>query len=323
MLPLTMSKTLSLVLLSLLSLPALARAQKAEPEPEPEVSGDEVELGDEGVSDDYDPDASYGGLSGGEENPDAPDAVFGEKTEDKPKVKATKKDEGYPTRVIDRPLNLPGGTSEINVAIPVNVDPFAIAASLQGTYAITSEVQAGLRYGLGRFADEFAVGKAVSIEAQYLFTDFVAGQLSIPMYLDPFALGLVLGAPMKFTFFDSFSLVVGRDLISFRLSEFLPSIDNASQNDANIAKRAINETVPLWVGNLTGGAIYQMSDKLALDVNLGTTFDDTIDAARVLMNAGMLFASSHKLDFGARVGASDLSQFSQSLELRLVLNLRI
>lgn len=322
MLPLTMSKTLSLVLLPLLSLPSLAYAQDAEPEPEPEA-GEEVELGDEGITDDYDPDNSSGGLRGGDENPDDPNSVFGEKPAETTKAKGNKRASGYPMREIDRPLNLPGGMSEITFAIPINVDPFAGAATLQGTYGITSDVQAGLRYGLGRYQDEFAVGKAVSIEAQYLVTDFLAAQLSIPIYLDPFALGVVLGAPLKFTFFDSFSLVAGEDLLSIRVHEFLPSIDNATQNDANIAKRKINEEVPTWIGNASLRAIYQMDEKLALDMQLGTTFDDTIDAARALVNVGLLYATSNKLDFGARAGASDLSQFTESMELRLFLNLRI
>jgi hypothetical protein len=327
-----MSKPLGFALVPflLLGLPAAAHAQP-EPEPEPEAAAedpaatDKVELEEEAApeEDTYDFDSN----DAGDENPDDPNSAFNQQeADDAPKKKVEKKKDGaYPARVIDRPITLPGGMSEISLGLPVFVDPFSAGATLRGNYGITSEVQIGLRYGMGAFSEDgFEVGKAVSIDAQYLFTDNISAQLSIPMFLDPFALGVVLGAPMKFTFFDSFSLVFGQDLISIKVHEFFPSIDNAAANAGAIALRESNTTVPLWLGNASLRAIYQMNDKMALDAQFGTIFDDTATTeSSVQFNVGVLHAHTNKLDFGARLGATDLSLFVESLSINLFANLRI
>tara|TARA_R110002096_G_scaffold77896_7_gene183300 strand:+ start:35090 stop:36091 length:1002 start_codon:yes stop_codon:yes gene_type:complete len=299
------------------------------PEPEPEPAdaaaaapaGDEVELSDEGIADESD-DLDFSSDTGGEENPGDPNATF-TSDDDKPKVKAAKAATGYPTRSIDRPLNLPGGMVQIGLEVPVSVDPFAVSGTLTGSYGITREVEVGLQYSPGRYGDEFAVGRAVALQAQYLVTDFVAAELSIPMYLDPFALGVVLAAPFRYEFFDKFAIIAGQDLLSIKVHNFFPSIENATANDALIAAREINQTVPAWALNLAAGAIYQLDDNLALDAQLGTRFDDTNNAATTSLEAGVLYANSSKLDFGAKVDAGNLSSFTETLALRLFLNLRI
>mgnify|MGYP000373177365 CR=1 FL=1 len=43
-------------------------------------------------------------------------------------------------------------------------------------------------------------GKAVEINFQFLVTDWVAPRIAIPMYVDPFTIGMTLGAPVKFRF---------------------------------------------------------------------------------------------------------------------------
>lgn len=291
---------------------------------EPDPAGDKVELGEEGEAPEEDP---YDFSGSGDENPGDLNSAFtsqeGEATAavDKKKKEAVT---GYPTRAIERPINLPGGTSEISLTLPTFVDPFAAGASLRGSYGITSEVQVGLRYSMGALSENgFEVGKAVSLDAQYLFTDNIAGQLSLPMFMDPFAMGLVLGAPMKFTFFDTFSLVFGQDLVSIKLHEFVPSLDNAVQNSGFIFLRESNTTTPLWIGNASVRAIYQMGDKLALDAQFGIQFDDSNAASTAQINAGLLHVHSENLDFGARVGALDMSAFVESFSVNLFTNFRI
>ncbi|MCP4444706.1 MAG: hypothetical protein GY811_05075 [Myxococcales bacterium] len=309
---------------------ALSMSQHAwaQPEPEPGAetapAGDEVELSEEGIADESD-DLDFGSGSGSEENPGAPNSTFdaGDKDKDKPKEKADKASSGYPARSIERPLNLPGGMVQVALEIPIAFDPFAVSGTLTGSYGITRNVEAGLQYSPGRYADDFAVGRAVAIGGQYLITDFVAAEISLPMHLDPFAMGLNLAAPFKYTFFDSFSLVAGENLLSIKLHEFQPSAENATQNDAFIAARNNNTIVPAWALNFAGGAIYQIDEKMALDAVFGTRFDDTNDAATSSLDLGLLFANSNKLDFGAKIGVSDLANFTESLALRFFLNSRI
>ncbi len=324
-----MMKSYQVALIALFSLPVVSWAQvaSAQSEPEDEVELiDDVEMDEEGIADDeydFSSDES-GGLIGGDENPDqAPAYAFADRTKEKTKEKV-EAPTGYPLRTIDRPINLPGGMSELFVAADVNVDPFAIGGQIEGKYGITDEVQIGLAYGLGTFSDsKFSTGKAVALEGQYLFTDYIAGQLAIPVYLDPLAVGLVLGAPMKFTFFDSFSLVLGRDLLGFRLHQFLPSVGDARLNDKDVANLDDGTIIPLWTAKASLTAIYQHSEDLSLDAEFGQQFDDSERAKTTLLNVGVLYAKSQKFDLGARLGASDLAFFTETLTFRLFLNVRI
>ncbi len=310
-----------------LCLPQVAFAQ-AEPEPEPEpvpaATEDTQELSDEGIADEPD-DVEFSSDSGIDDNPEAPNSIFADENKDQSKAKSSAEaaNSGYPSRVIDRPLNLPGGMVQVALDLPVSVDPFAVSGTLTGSYGITSDVEIALQYSPGRYGDDFAVGRAVALQTQYLVTDFLAAELSIPMYLDPFAIGVVAAAPFRYEFFDKFAIVAGRDFLSVKIHEFLPSIENATSNDALIAARENNQIVPVWAVNLAAGAIYQLDDKLALDAEFGSRFDDTNAAAAWLMNVGVLYANTNKLDFGARVSAADLAKFTETLSLRVFLNVRI
>ncbi len=329
-----MSKSLSLLFtrsllcasagLATICLPPLLSSNTAwaqdEPEPEPEpVPGNETDV--VGLEEDLEEDLGFDDVDpdGGEENPDDPNSTF---SATKVEAKANKPT-GYPARVINRPLNLPGGMVELGLDIPIHVDPFGVSSTLRGAYGITRSVSVGLQYSPGRYSDEFSVGKAVGVDAQYLITDIIAAQLTIPVYLDPFAMGIVLGAPFKYTMFDKFSIVGGRNLMGFKVHEFLPSVENSTANDGLLDARNSDTIVPVWVVNATAGAIYQLDDKIALDALFGTRFDDTNDAATSSLDLGILYAQSNKLDFGARLGVADLASFTESLGLRLFLNFRI
>ncbi len=305
-------------------LPSVAMAQaEGEPEPEPEAGGDKVELKEDATP--AEEDTPYDFSNTGEENPDDRHSEFNKKEPEAAK-KAKKVYEGYPTRVIDRPLTLPSGTSEVEFSTPAFVDPYAFGATLRASYAVTSEVQIGLRYGLGALTEDgFDVGKAVAIDAQYRFTKNISAQLSVPMFLDPFAAAVTLGVPMKFTFFDKFSLLLGEDLANIRAGDkFIPSIDNARQNAASILLVDTGSLTSKWQASVTLRAVYQKDDKLALDVQGGTQFDDDSGkAATTLLNVGALKAHNQDLDFGARLGALDLSHFIDTFGFNLFVRYRI
>jgi hypothetical protein len=321
--------SLSLILPFLVSLGMLPGVANSQPEPEPEpegdVAGDKVDLEEEAAPVVEETPYDFGNT--GEENPNDPNSEF-KKQQKKPEEAKKKKKrvyEGYPDRVIDRPLTLPGSTSEVSFALPVLVDPYAFGATLRGTYAITSDVQVGLRYGLGAFTEDgFNVGKAVSLDTQYRFTDNISAQVAIPAFLDPFAVGLVLGAPMRFKFFDTFLILVGEDLVSIKLHEFFPSIDNAGQNAANILRLETNEITPLWLGTASVRGVYQWSEKTALDAQFGFQVDDRREtASTTLFNVGLLRVHNQDLDFGARLGATSLSEFVDTFGLSVFANYRI
>ncbi len=305
-------------------LPGLAYGQP-EPEPEGDPAGDKVDLEEGAEAAEEETPYEFG--TTGEENPGDPNSEFKRQGEKPEEVKKKKKRvyKGYPTRVIDRPLTLPGTTSEVSFALPVLVDPYAFGATLRATYAITSDVQIGLRYGLGALTEDgFEVGKAVSLDTRYRFTDNISAQVSIPAFLDPFAVGLVLGAPMRFTFFDTFAILVGEDLVSIKLSKFLPSIDNASQNAGSIANLDDNTITARWIGTPTVRGIYQWSEKVGLDAQFGFQFTDrNDDATTTLLNVGVLKVHNQDLDFGARIGARSLSEFVDTFGLSIFANYRI
>lgn len=316
-----MLKPISLALFALLvALPSAARAQPEEPEaPEADTSDPAEEEEEYDFSND-----GSGDLVGSDENPDVPAYAFADRTAPKEEAAKSPALTGYPLRVIDRPINLPGGMSEIAFATDVNVDPFAIGGLLRGSYGINKEAQLSLNYGLGTFSDsEFSTGKAVALEGQYLIKNYLAAQISVPIYLDPLAVGLVLGAPMRFKFFDKFILEAGRDLLGIKLYEFLPSVENARQNDAFIANLEDNTLIPKWNIKTSLTGTYQQTDNLALSAELGVQFNDSDDASTTLMNLGVLYAKSQKFDLGAQLGAKDLASFTDSLGIRLFLKLRI
>ncbi len=314
-----MSKPLKLVLFALvLSLPTAALAQSddtaAPTADEAATDDDEFDFSDDGS----------GELLGSDENPDVPAYGFADRSTPKEDVTKSAGPSGYPLRVLDRPINLPGGMSEITLTTDTNVDPFAIGGLLRGAYGITKEAQLSLNYGLGAFSDSnFSTGKAVALEGQYLIKNFLAVQIAVPIYLDPLAVGLVLGAPMRFQFFDKLRLDIGRDFLGIKLHEFLPSIENARQNDRFIGNLANNTIIPQYTIKTSVIATYQHTDSLALDAELGIQFDDSESAATTLMHVGVLHSTSNKFDLGARIGAADLAAFSESFALRLFLRVRI
>ncbi|MBL4634865.1 MAG: hypothetical protein JKY56_13415 [Kofleriaceae bacterium] len=312
-----MSKPLKLVLFALvLSLPTAALAQSDDTAAPAEETADDDEF-------DFSDDGS-GELLGSDENPDVPAYGFADRSAPKEDAIKSTGPSGYPLRAIDRPINLPGGMSEVTLTSDVNVDPFAVGGLLRGAYGITKEAQLSLNYGLGAFSDSnFSTGKAVALEGQYLIKNFLAVQIAVPVYLDPLAVGLVLGVPMRFQFFDKLRLDIGRDFLGIKLHEFLPSIENARQNDRFIGNLANNTIIPQYTIKTSVIGTYQHTDATALNAELGVQFDDSESAATTLMHVGVLHSTSNKFDLGARIGAVDMASFTDSFALRLFLRVRI
>ena len=246
-------------------------------QPDGTGAGGEVEL-------DEDPAPAGDGESGAEEDPNAP-RLGDEPVEEGPKAPAARRT-GYPTREVERPLTLPDFTSEVRLDIRLFPDPIDAELGLRARYGITRQIQVGVRYGIGGFYNDgkqdktrFNTGKAVAIEAQYLVFDWLAPRVSIPMYVDPFAIGVTIGPAMKFRIGDRLALVGLEDLLAFKLTDkFVPDLENERVNEAQADNLVVNGINPDGYIRIEGGVIYQMDDKLAVGGRFGVQFIDFQDS---------------------------------------------
>jgi hypothetical protein len=168
--------------------------------------GSEVEL-------DEDPPPSDS-ESGAEEDPGAPRLDEPDTGPKAPSAKTL----GYPIEEVKRPQTLPEFTSEVRLDLRMFPDPVDAEASFKFRFGVTRQIQVGVRYGIGGFYNDgkgadpkvrFNTGKAVAIDFQYLIQEWLAPRLSIPMYVDPFAIGVTLGPSLKFRLFDDKLALVG------------------------------------------------------------------------------------------------------------------
>ncbi|HVK78253.1 MAG TPA: hypothetical protein VM734_33340 [Kofleriaceae bacterium] len=307
---------------SLLTLTLAVPAAFAQPD-----SGSEVEL-------DEDPPASPGadGESGTEENPDAP--RFGDdpviEGPQAPRAKRT----GYPVAEVARPITLPDFTSETRLELPIFPSGGIDAElGLRARYGITRQAQIGVRYAVGGFYDdpgdmsdkvEFNTGKAVGVDFQYLVTDWIAPRIVIPMYVDPFAIGMTLGAEMKFRIGDKLALVGFEDIVSFKLTdEFVPNLENERNNEVTVIGRRSDTIAPDGHLRFDFGAVYQATPELAITGRFGVTFvdfrdDDTPTSLRVQAQ----FTPKPSFDVIGRIGFEALDD-SSSLNLGGAIQFRI
>lgn len=326
----TLTATILAAAFFLVSVPHQAQAQPdAEDDP---LAGDEFELepepadGDAGDSDlfaDEDPDAP----AGSDENPNAPrfpgDEPRGEKGEVQPRKSGT---EAYPIEVASRPITLFGTMSEVSLDIPVGFDPFIATALLEADYGVTDRIQIGLRYGAGAIDDDgFEAGKSFDIHGFYLIEDWVAAQLSIPVLVDPFALGVTLGVPMKFRFFDDqLALTFGRDLVSIAIIDFVPEIDNPTLTADLIALEQTGTVLPDGALRFIGGATYQWKPHIALTGEFGLIAQDFSDSDTIYPLQGILtYSKSNSIDLGARAGFTNLDSGTGGLFAAVFASLRI
>ncbi len=269
-------------------------------------AGAEVQLTDD--------DAPSGDPTGTKENPDAP--RLGDEAPTDPTGAPAPRATSYPIEEVKRPLTLPTNTSEISLGLGTAVDHTDAEATLRARYGITKQAQIGLAYNIGGvFADtatppktKFNTGKAVAIEATFLVEDWVAARLRVPMYMQPFAIGLELGAPMKFHIGDKLAIVALDDLVRVKLHAFVPSLDDEQQNQLNAYDYDRNSKTSDGEINLSGGALYQHSPKLVIGGTLGMTFPDFASTGLVYPLYGLVqYSMSRRLDLGLRAGFDSLA----------------
>jgi len=264
-------------------------------------------------------------MNGTDENPDAPHDIS------KPTVTAVapapKRPSGYPTEEALRPVTLPANMSEVSISPHANVSPYFGSDALRARYGITSRIQLGLTYVLGGVYHDpattsmklgFHPGKAVGVDVTVLLQNWIAIRVGVPVYVDPVAVGLQLGAPMKFTFGEKFALGGMDDLLNIKISKFAPSFYNEYENAINAAAQDNNTETANGHLRFSAYGVYQQSSKLAIIARAGL---DTLlsssggggagatssSSTTTFLRGGFEYTPRHYLDLGVSIGFDDLA----------------
>jgi hypothetical protein len=263
---------------------------------------------------------------GAQENPRAPVTEFDEVPRPKVEAKAPPVPTTYPTERVLRPLTLHRRMAEVSLDAPSTFNPYVLSGLLGARYGITRQIQAGLRYGTGTLSDgEYFAGKAFSVDVEYQVFPWLAGQVSVPMLVDPFAAGVTIGAPMKFLLIDRLRVDLFRDFITFKVSRFAPSVSDAAFNDAQVATDEINGVLDDGEINLNAGVAWQWKPDLAVEGRYGLKardFDFRSDSP-MMFDVGLIYTSNRVVDIGGRLGFADLNDTDTSFGFWLLAALRI
>lgn len=256
-------------------------------------------------------------MEGTNENPDAPKTGDGSGA---PVVVApVEKKSGYPIEESQRPITLPKNMSEVSLAPHAQVKPFAGSMALRARYGITRQAQLGLTYLLGGAFDDpkttddkvgFHPGKAVGLDVTVLLQDWIAVRLGVPVYIDPVAVSLELGAPVKFILTDKFALGGLDDLLNIKIVKFAPSFYQEASNAANAAGYASNTALSPGSLRVSAYGMYQYTPKFVIIGRFGvefSDFSDTLHTSSTFIRAGFNFSPRKFLDVGLSLGWDDLS----------------
>lgn len=319
------SLRLSLAAVLMLAVPSVALAQEEAKKPAAE-GGTDVEMEEDTPPED---------MEGTSENPDAPKNVNEEVVEGPAAPKAVRT--GYPIEEVLRPITLPAVMTEIGLDVRSNFDPVDTEFGLRARFGITKQAQIGVRYGIGGLYEDaatmkngFNTGKAFGLDFTYLVFDWMAGHITLPMYVDPFAMSVTLGAPMKFTFKEKFSIVALDDFLEIRIIKFIPSLTNESVNEANVALNMTNTSLRSSNVYLRAGVIYQLQPKMAIKGNLKQTIPGGGDDEASTSNETPLgiegifqFSPNAKMDVTGRLGFEDLASPGETFGLVVAAAYRI
>lgn len=219
----------------------------------------------------------------------------------------------YPISKVDRPILLPRGMAELRLDVPVVVNPIQASGVLSAFYSVNDNLQLGLRYGLGAYTENgFTAGKSFGLDARYRLTDWGAAQIAIPISADPFAMGITLGVPMQFSFFDTLRLEFGSDLLSIKTVKFVPDVANAANTAALVAANETNNVSARAELHLVLNAFYQLNDHQVVEGRFGTTQFIGLPSGNsqgnpVQLSFGFMHSTSQKLDLGVRTGFNELA----------------
>jgi len=260
-------------------------------------------------------------IEGKEENPDAP-RVGGEEA---PAVvkQAPPKRTGYPIEETMRPITLPKNMSEVSIGPHAQVSPYRGSDALRARYGITDQIQLGLTYMLaGIYEDPVTdkmglhAGKAVGLDVTVKLKEWVGVRLGLPVYIDPFAIAVAIGAPMKWQFADGkYALGALDDALTIRVYEFVPSFYQEYDNAVSADGSMTNTILSRGAIRLSGYGVMQYEPKMAFFGRVGVTMEDfkatkSADSPGGLITfirAGLQYTPRKYLDLGISIGFDDLA----------------
>lgn len=301
---------------------APAPAKDAPPAPAPDAAAGSAAGSGSGSAVEMTEDPPPSDMEGTNENPDAPRGT-NDTVVVAPVVKAAPR-AGYPIEEALRPITLPQNMSEVSLDAHAQIDPYAGASTLRARYGITRQIQLGLSYLIGGVyaakdfgetsgSTKFHPGKAVGLDVTVLLTNWVGVKVGVPVYVNPLALSLSLGAPMKFVFTDKFAIGGLDDLLNIRIKRFPPSFYQEAQNAGNKAADESHTTLSRGQIRISIYGIYQQSPKLAIIGRAGLNFEDlgsgktNIGDTTSFLRAGLQYSVRKSVDVGGSLGFDDLA----------------
>lgn len=267
-------------------------------------------------------------MEGTDENPESPFDYDAPRPSAAPVVKA--RPSGYPVEEVLRPLTLPRFMTEVALDTRFTFNPFINGSALRADFGVTPEVQVGLVYNIGGVYEDasrstaFNTGKAVALTGAYKIKEWLSASIALPMYLDPFAASLTLGAPMKFTFADRYALIVAEDVVDIRLTKFVPSLTSEAENEINAGYIDTNTTTSTGSFRFSGAGVFQYKPDLAITARLVVSIRD-FDSKDLgyLLKVGVQKAVRKNLDVQALMGFDDLGNADETFGLQLGAAFRI
>ncbi|MCX5748019.1 MAG: hypothetical protein NT062_36620, partial [Proteobacteria bacterium] len=230
-------------------------------------------------------------MNGTDENPDSP-KTDGEVDQSKVVAVPVKSNKsGYPMEEVLRPITLPANMSEVSLGahavLGAGDSLYAGTGALRARYGITREVQLGLTYVVGGIFHEpaldpsksdikFKPGKAVGLDMTVLVQNWIGVKVGVPIYIDPVAVGIDLGAPIKFQFGDKLAIGGLDDLLSIKVSKFAPSFyaEDFNQAQAFLINSKTNTGTSRGALRFSAYGVYQSSPKLAILGRFGLNIED-------------------------------------------------
>jgi hypothetical protein len=265
--------------------------------------------------------------TGTEENPEAPHTVADPEAVGVAAAAPVpmRDPSSYPLEAAARPITLPQNLSEVSLTPHAVVSPYTATTALRARYGVTSQVQLGLTYVIGGiFRDPgttssgqaFHPGKAVGLDATVLLQPWIGVSLGMPIYINPLAISVAIGAPIKFSFGDKFALGGLDDLLNIRVSRFAPTFYQELQNATNATTNMSNTIHSRGELRVSLYGIYQYQPNVAIIARAGIQMEDFASgktdgcAGECLTNflsGGISYSPRPFVDLGLSLGFDDLA----------------
>jgi hypothetical protein len=271
----------------------------------------------------------------GIDEPNAPDALTTEKPVEEVATGPRRYGKlDYPIEVIHRPMTLAGGQGEVSLEIPyVHADGNPIVFEvLRASFGITSNIEAGLVYGiggelLGSGVDKrFEVGKSVALGARVtIIPDLLGAELAVPLYFgSEFAASISAGVPLRYRFLGRFAVYGLHDVIDVRIKTMVVDPTNPIANAATMAGIATSMEPYSGNVNINVGAMAELQKNLTLAVETGFHFMDFAETDMVLPFYGILtWSKSNRFDIIGRLGLGDLNFAAETFTVGVTAALRL